>query len=130
MNNLYARCVFFVRDADESRAFYTERLGFSLDWDFREDGRTEVCQVSLFGFELILNRVHDRTSDRAGHGRAFVGLDDGQREPLREHLSSRSITARRVDWGRPTLVLEDPDRNELFFWLPGDDLSGFELASS
>ena len=55
MDNLYARSVFFVQDAERSLRFYTERLGFSEDWNVQEEGRTTVCQVSLFGFELILN---------------------------------------------------------------------------
>ena len=27
----------------------------------------------------------------------------------------------RVEWGRPTLVLRDPDGNELFFWIPDSE---------
>ena len=65
MNHLYARSVFFVNDAERSLRFYTEQLGFSLDWDSK-DG---VFQVSLFGFELILNEIADHTRARAGHGR-------------------------------------------------------------
>jgi catechol 2,3-dioxygenase-like lactoylglutathione lyase family enzyme len=30
-NNLYARAVFFVTDAERSLQFYTEQLGFSED---------------------------------------------------------------------------------------------------
>ena len=120
MNKLYARSVFFVVDVERSRRFYTERLGFALDWD-SNDG---VLQVSLFGFELILNEVWDRTRTRAGHGRVFIGLDDDQGEPLRAHIAERGIETRRVEWGRPTLVIEDVDGNELFFWLPNDDFTG------
>jgi catechol 2,3-dioxygenase-like lactoylglutathione lyase family enzyme len=64
----------FVADAERSLRFYTEELGFSLDWDSK-DG---VFQVSLFGFELILNQVGDRTRSRAGHGRVFIGLKRGR----------------------------------------------------
>jgi catechol 2,3-dioxygenase-like lactoylglutathione lyase family enzyme len=116
---LYARSVFFVADAERSRRFYTEDLGFTLDWD-SHDG---VFQVSLFGFELILNQVDDRTRPRAGHGRVFIGLEDDQGEPLRRHIAEKGIQTLRVKWGRPTLVLGDLDANELFFWLPHDDFS-------
>src|SRR4051812_31200765 len=44
VNSLYARSVFFVSDAERSMRFYTEQLGFSVDWDSK-DG---VFQVSLF----------------------------------------------------------------------------------
>jgi catechol 2,3-dioxygenase-like lactoylglutathione lyase family enzyme len=111
--------VFFVEDADRSRRFYTEDLGFTLDWD-SHDG---VFQVSLLGFELILNQVGDRTRSRSGHGRVFIGLDDDQDGPLRMHIANRGIHTLRVEWGRPTLVIRDLDANELFFWLPNDDFS-------
>ncbi len=129
MNNLYARSVFFVEDAERSLRFYTEQLGFSVDWDYQEEGRTVVCQVSLFGFELILNEVDDRTQTRAGHGRVFIGLEDDQGEPLRKHILATGIQTQRVQWGRPTLVIRDLDANELFFWLPRDDFTDFEMPA-
>lgn len=121
--NLYSRTVFFVSDAERATHFYTDQLGFSLDWDSK-DG---VCQVSLLGFELILNRAWKETLPRAGHGRLFIGVDEEQSEPLRKHLAAKGIRPRRVEWGRPTLVIADPDGNELFFWLPHDDFSGIDL---
>ena len=119
MSDFYARSVFFVADADRSMRHYTDDLGFSLDWD-SHDG---VFQVSLFGFELILNQVGDSTRPRAGHGRLFIGLEDDQGEPFRRHVAEKRIQTGRVEWGRPTLVIRDVDGNELFFWLPGDDFS-------
>jgi catechol 2,3-dioxygenase-like lactoylglutathione lyase family enzyme len=120
VNDLYARSVFFVNDAQRASRFYTEELGFSLDWDSK-DG---VLQVSLLGFELILNEVGENTRSRAGHGRVFIGLEDDQGEPFRKHMGARGIKIMRVDWGRPTLVIRDVDDNELFFWLPHDDFTG------
>lgn len=117
MENFYARAVFFTADADASLRHYTEQLGFSLDWD-SHDG---VFQVSLFGFELIINQVGDHTRPRAGHGRVFVGLEDDQGDPFRRHVAERGIQTYRAPWGRPTLVIRDLDGNELLFWLPNDD---------
>ena len=125
MNNLYARCVFFINDAEHAMRFYTEQLGFSVDWDSK-DG---VFQVSLFGFELILNQIGDGTRTRAGHGRVFIGLEDDQGEPLRRHIAAKGIQTMRVDWGRPTLVIRDVDGNELFFWLPHDDFTNLGTAA-
>jgi catechol 2,3-dioxygenase-like lactoylglutathione lyase family enzyme len=124
MNDLYARTVFFVSDAERARDFYKGQLGFALDWD-SNDG---VFQVSLLGFELILNLVGNATQSRAGHGRLFIGLDEHQAEPFRAHLATKRIRPRRVEWGRPTLAVSDPDGNELFFWLPHDDFSGIDCA--
>ena len=129
MNNLYARSVFFVKNAERSLRFYLERLGFSEDWNSQEEGRTFACQVSLFGFELILNEIDDRTQTRAGHGRVFIGLDDDQREPLRHHIAAKGIQPQRVDWGRPTLVVTDLDANEIFFWLPQDDITDLGMPA-
>jgi catechol 2,3-dioxygenase-like lactoylglutathione lyase family enzyme len=129
MKNLYARSVFFVKDAEAALRFYVEQLGFAEDWNYREEGRTFVCQVSLFGFELILNEVDGRTRPRAGHGRVFIGLDDDQGEPLRGHIVAKGIQAQRIDWGRPTLLIRDLDANEMFFWLPHDDFTGFSVSA-
>jgi catechol 2,3-dioxygenase-like lactoylglutathione lyase family enzyme len=127
MNNLYARTVFFVKDAERALRFYVDHFGFSEDWNYREEGRTFVCQVNLLGFELILNE--DRMQTRAGHGRVFIGLDEDQEEPLRKHIQEKRIEFQRVDWGRPTLVLRDLDGNEVFFWLAHDDWSAFETPA-
>jgi catechol 2,3-dioxygenase-like lactoylglutathione lyase family enzyme len=126
MENLYGRTVFFVRDAERSLAFYTETLGFSLDWNHQENGQAFVFQVSLLGLELILNQIEDRTQSRAGHGRVFVGLDDNQAEALRQHIKERGIKTTIVPWGNPTLVVRDLDENELFFWLPQSEWESLE----
>ncbi len=65
MQDLRARGVFFVKDAERSLSFYTAELGFALDWNHQEGGRACVFQVSLFGFQLILNQTEDRTIGRA-----------------------------------------------------------------
>ena len=126
MENLYGRTVFFVRDAERSLAFYTETLGFSLDWNYQENGRAFVFQVSLLGLELILNQIEDRTQSRAGQGRVFVGLEDNQAEALRQHIKEKGIKTTIVPWGNPTLVVRDLDENELFFWLPQSEWESLE----
>src|SRR5262245_14365820 len=117
MESFYARAVFFVRDAERALAYYTDKLGFSLDWNYQEEGRPYVFQVGLHGFELILNQCDPDTEVRVGHGRAFIGLDAEQSDLLRQHIREKNIETTMVDWGRPTLVIRDLDQNELFFWL-------------
>ena len=126
MDNFYARSVFFVKDAEAALAFYTKNLGFGLDWNYQYEGRACVFEVSLFGFELILNQIFDDTKDRAGHGRAFIGLEDNQATALCEHIRAKGIEVSRDDWGKPTLVIKDLDGNELFFWLPESELARLE----
>jgi catechol 2,3-dioxygenase-like lactoylglutathione lyase family enzyme len=126
MDNFYARSVFFVKDGEAALAFYTKTLGFGLDWNNQYEGRACVFQVSLFGFELILNQVFSDTKDRAGHGRAFIGLEDNQAQALCEHIRARGIEVSRDDWGKPTLVIKDVEGNELYFWVPESELARLE----
>jgi catechol 2,3-dioxygenase-like lactoylglutathione lyase family enzyme len=126
MNNFYARSVFFVKDAERSLRFYTETLGFSLDWNYQEQGRAYVFQVSLLGCELILNQTEPATEDRAGHGRLFIGLEDDQVDALHKHIEDKSIKTTVVPWGNPTLVLRDLDENELFFWFPESERASLQ----
>ena len=116
MTKLYARAVFFVSNAERALRFYVDQLGFSEDWAYKEEDRVYVCQVSLFGFELILNQAHDETRDRAGHGRVFIGLDDDQQGPVLQYIAAKGIQTERRDWGQPTLVIKDLDGNEIFLW--------------
>ena len=130
MDNLYARTVFFASDAQRSLEFFTQTLGFSVDWNYETDGRADVFQVSLLGFELIVNQVWSWTEGRAGHGRVFLGLEDDQGAALRKHILDRRIETSVVEWGRPTLVIRDPDGNELFFWLPENELASLRAAQT
>jgi len=116
MTNLYARAVFFVSDAGRAQRFYVDQLGFSEDWTHQEEDRVYVCQVSLFGFELILNQAHDETRERAGHGRVYIGLEDDQIGPVLAHIAAKGIQTERREWGQPTLVIKDLDGNEIFLW--------------
>jgi catechol 2,3-dioxygenase-like lactoylglutathione lyase family enzyme len=118
VSNLFARSVFFVKDAERSLRFYTETLGFSLEWNHQVQGRTLVFEVSLLGFQLILNQTDPGTEDRAGHGRVFIGLDDDQVDAFRQHIEEKGIKTTVIEWGQPTVVIRDLDENELFFWLP------------
>jgi catechol 2,3-dioxygenase-like lactoylglutathione lyase family enzyme len=128
VQSLYARSVFFVKDAEHSLRFYTDTLGFTLDWNHQEQERALVFQVSLFGFQLILNQTdaEARTENRPGHGRVFIGLEDTQVEAFRRHFSEKRVKATVQHWGRPTLVIRDVDENELFIWVPESERARLE----
>jgi catechol 2,3-dioxygenase-like lactoylglutathione lyase family enzyme len=118
VNDFGTRAVFFVKDAESSLRFYTETLGFSLDWNHTEGGKPFVLQVSLFGIQLILNQTEPSTKDRAGHGRVFIGLDADQVETFDRHIQQKGIQTKTIQWGGPTQVILDLDGNELFVWRP------------
>jgi len=129
MDHLDARSVFFVEDAERSLRFYTDTLGFSLDWNHQEQGKAFVFQVSLFGFQLILNQTEPSTTNRAGHGRVFIAIYPEQLEAFRRHVNEKRIETSVVGWGNPTLVIRDVDQNELFIWLPEGEMASFEPTS-
>ena len=56
MDNFFGRSVFFVKDAERSLKFYTETLGFSLEWNHQEQGRANQS-VSQIEFALPHNRL-------------------------------------------------------------------------
>jgi catechol 2,3-dioxygenase-like lactoylglutathione lyase family enzyme len=117
MRDLDARPVFFVQDTPRAMEFYTQVLGFNLDWTHEENGRPYVVQVSLFGLQIILNQEESPADDRAGHGRIFIGLDDEQSAVVLQHVRSMGISAEYTQWGAPTMAIYDLDRNEIYFWL-------------
>jgi catechol 2,3-dioxygenase-like lactoylglutathione lyase family enzyme len=114
MKNWYSRPVFFVRNVERSLVFYRETLGCSLDWNYEFEGRSFVCQVSRYGFELILSE----DVPRAGSGRVFISLDSEQEKELRTEIAEKQIAARDSHWGMPVIEILDPDKNELLFSPP------------
>lgn len=126
MDNFFARSVFFVKDAERSLRHYTETLGFSLEWNHQEQGRAYVFEVSLLGFQLILNQTEPETENRAGHGRVFIGLDDDQIKAFRKHIAEKGIKPTIIQWGAPTLVIRDLDENELLFGLPESERASLQ----
>lgn len=117
MQDFSARSVFFVEDTPRAMEFYTNALGFALDWTYEEEGRPYVVQVSLLGCQIILNQKETPADDRAGHGRIFLGLDDAQSAALLRHVKNKGILAAYTHWGEPTMAIYDLDRNEIFIWL-------------
>lgn len=130
MDDLYGRAVFYVEDGERSLSFYTESLGFSLDWNHAPNGRAFVFQVSMLGFQLILNESEGWSQERAGRGRVFIGLDDGQLEGFRKHIEDHEIRIEVVPWGEPTLLIRDPDGNWITFWLPEKERVTLEIGQT
>jgi catechol 2,3-dioxygenase-like lactoylglutathione lyase family enzyme len=114
MKNWYFRPVFFVKKAESSIDFYRRKLGFSLDWSHEEGGQVYVCQVSKYGFELILAE----DAIKSGKARVFISLDSEQEKLLREEIQDKRIEATDSRWGMPIIKILDLDQNELFFSPP------------
>jgi catechol 2,3-dioxygenase-like lactoylglutathione lyase family enzyme len=116
MNVWYSRPVFFVESVERSIAFYTEKLGFTEGFRYQEEGKILVGQVNREDCEVILNCQPEKT----GRSRIFISIDIGPLQALRAEFEVRGAPIRDGWWGYDTMIIEDPDGNELFFPYPKD----------
>ena len=106
-----------VRDLPSSRRYYTETLGFTLDWsgDF-------VCSVSRDGHAIMLSQL----TAGSGPGWVWIGLHD---DALFKEFRSRGVTvhqeARNEAWAYE-MKFADPDGNIL--WLGTETKTDQPLA--
>jgi catechol 2,3-dioxygenase-like lactoylglutathione lyase family enzyme len=115
MDGWYSRPVFFVESVERSIAFYTEKLGFTLGSHYAEDGKILVGQVNREDCEILLNC---QQPEKTGRGRMFISLDIGVLRTLRAEFENRGAPVVDGWWGYDTMIIKDPDGNELFFPYP------------
>ena len=115
--NWYTRSIFSVSSIPKSLEFYCSLLGFEEAWKYEDGGEIIVAQVNKAGFELILAA----NLDRVGQGRVFISLDTVDLESLEKLLKQKHITSERIYWGYPTILVNDPDGNEMLFPFPTED---------
>src|SRR5262245_43857652 len=118
MDHWYSRPVLFVRSVEQSVAFYVDLLGFTQSWRYDEDSRALVAQVERQGCEIILSC---QDSHRTGHGRLFISLDVSVLHELRAELEAKGVEVQDGFWGYDTMIVVDPDGNQLFFPYPNED---------
>ena len=107
----YTRPVVFVADLERSVAFYVGTLGFTEAWRHEQ----LVAQVERTGCELILS---SQEPDKTGRARTFVSLDPDVLVAVRTELEARSVAIEDGNWGYRTMIVRDPDGNELYFPYP------------
>jgi catechol 2,3-dioxygenase-like lactoylglutathione lyase family enzyme len=126
MTDWFARPVLHVTDVDASIRFYIDRLGFTSPWRFEEGGKAYVAQVERDGCALILSN-HWR--EKIGKALMFISLNAEQEgdeaaaaavDDLRAELQAKGAPVKDSSWGYRPLVVDDPDRNQLFFNYPAD----------
>ena len=97
----------FVRDVDASIRFYVDKLGFTLNMRYEEEGRALVAGVSRGdGCALLLT---SQWSDRIGLGIIYAAFDQKEFDALRADLESRHVTPKDGWWGNQVLIVEDSD---------------------
>jgi catechol 2,3-dioxygenase-like lactoylglutathione lyase family enzyme len=109
----YARSVVFVADLERAVAFYVGQLGFVEAWRHEQI----VAQVERAGCELI---VTAQEPDKRGRARVFISLDPDVLDAVRAELAGRGVAIDDGDWGYRTMIVRDPDGNELYFPYPAD----------
>lgn len=111
----YARPILYVADMERALGFYTAKLGFTESWRYAEDGRPVVVQVERSGCELIFSSQYRM---KTGLGRIFISLDREVLEAVRSEYAAKGLAIRDAQWGYATMIVTDPDGNELFFPYP------------
>jgi len=117
MSIWYSRPVFFVENVERSIAFYTEKLGFAKGWCYEEEGKVLVGQANREDCEIILNC---QQPEKIGRSRIFISIDLGPLQALRAEFENRGAPIKDGWWGYDTMIIEDPDGNQLFFPYPKD----------
>jgi catechol 2,3-dioxygenase-like lactoylglutathione lyase family enzyme len=120
MSVWYSRPVFFVESVERSIAFYTEKLGFAKGWCYEEEGKILVGQVDREDCEIILNC---QQPEKIGRGRIFISIDIEPLRALRAEFEGQGAPIREGWWGYDTMIIQDPDGNELFFPYPKKEKS-------
>jgi catechol 2,3-dioxygenase-like lactoylglutathione lyase family enzyme len=115
MSVWYSRPVFFVESVERSIAFYTQKLGFTQGFNYEEEGKILVGQVNREDCEIILNCQQPQKN---GRSRIFISIDLEPLQALRGEFENRGAPIRDGWWGYDTMIIEDPDGNELFFPYP------------
>ena len=118
MNDWYSRPIFFVADVARSLSFYSDALGFVPGFRYEEDEKLLVAQVGREGCDIILSA---QQPERVGYGRIFISVDLAPLQALRSELERRGATVSDGWWGYDTMIVTDPDGNELCFPYPADE---------
>jgi catechol 2,3-dioxygenase-like lactoylglutathione lyase family enzyme len=111
----YSRPVLFVESVERAIAFYRDGLGFVEGQRYEEEGTVLLGEVARGDCTLLLNC---QQPDKIGRGRIFISLTPGLIEDLRAEFEQRGAPIRDGWWGYDTMIIDDPDGNELFFPYP------------
>jgi catechol 2,3-dioxygenase-like lactoylglutathione lyase family enzyme len=113
----YSRPIFFVADVERARDFYVGSLSFTEKWSFAEEGKLFVAQVNREDCEIILS---SQWPEKVGQSRLFIELTTADYAALPGELAARNVAVTQGWWGYRTLIVADPDGNELYFPDPTD----------
>ena len=117
MSGWFSRPVLFVSDVGRAIEFYSDKLGFAETNRYAEGDTVLVGEVTREDCILLLNC---QQPEKTGKGRMFVSLDPDDLARLREEFEGRGAPVEEGHWGYRTMIVRDPDGNELFFPYPAE----------
>ena len=127
MTEWFTRPVVHVKDVEASLRFYMDRLGFTSEWRYDEDGTARVAQVERQGCVFIL--ANNLDAAKTGKAVLFVSLNveppssevaTAVLDALRAELEAKGVAVKDGSWGYRLVVVEDLDGNQLLFNYPGE----------
>lgn len=113
MGKWYTRPVLFVADVPRAADFYVGKLGFTEKWRFDD----VVAQVDRDACEII---VSGQWPSKVGSGMLFIALTTADWQALPGVLDAAGVSFTWGQWGYRTVIVDDPDGNQLFFPDPED----------
>lgn len=104
-----------MTDWERTRAFYTDGLGFNVDWEHRfEPGFPVFAKLTLDGMSIFLT---EHAGDCQVGGAAYFLLHDV--DAFFREIRSRGIPPTEppedTPWGTREMTITDPDGNRLRF---------------
>ena len=121
MANWDVHPVFFVGDVENSIRFYVDQLGFTETNRCAEDGKLLVGGVERDGCVLLFTR---QWPENNGRSRLWIQLNLETYRAFRADLEVKGVALKEGFWGFDTVIVEDPDGNELFFPVPKPEADG------
>ena len=121
MNILETIPILRIFDVGKAREFYTDFLGFRVDWEHRfEPGLPLYCQVSRGECRLHLSEHHGDATPGAALRIPVNGLDAFHAELAARNYKHARPGIEQQPWGRDMTVL-DPFGNRLVFAQPSEE---------
>jgi catechol 2,3-dioxygenase-like lactoylglutathione lyase family enzyme len=105
-----------MTDLERSLVFYTEALGFELDWNWEDPDGWTFGQLSQGRIRIYLKQVGAITSP----GCLYLYVDDVDRwhqQLLRKNTPVDTLPSAKP-WGNREMCLSDPDGNKIHICTP------------
>lgn len=105
-----------IFDVEKAREFYTEFLGFAVDWEHRfEENFPLYLQVSRSGCVLHLSEHHGDCSPGAALRIETSGLEEFHAELTAKNFRYMKPGIEKTPWGTREMTVRDPFGNRLVF---------------